>query len=161
MQIASFDIISGYLGKMLTTLQQPVAYYFHSSHNSFLLNEFLGRQISLQFTGQIQCIQCQRKIKKSFQQDYCYPCLQKLYECNLCLIHPEKCRYPEGQCSVHDWFHAHCGQPHVIYLANSSGLKVGITRSQNIPGRWIDQGATQGLKIAEVQNRYQAGCLEV
>jgi len=40
-----------------------------------------------------------------------------------------------------------------IYLANSSGIKVGITRQTQIPTRWIDQGAVQALPIFKVQSR--------
>ncbi|MFT3742222.1 MAG: DUF2797 domain-containing protein [Gammaproteobacteria bacterium] len=153
--------LTGRLNKLRTELQWPVNYYFPSHPTPVLLNDWLGKSITLKFAGEIQCIQCDRHIKKSFQQGYCYPCLQKLYECNLCVIHPEKCRYHEGRCNPNDWFHAHCGQPHVVYLANSSTLKVGITRSSHIPSRWIDQGATQGLVIAKVSNRHQAGQIEV
>ena len=52
-------------------------------------------------------------------------------------------------------------QDHIVYLANSSGLKVGITRATQVPTRWIDQGASQALAIARVRNRFQSGLLEV
>jgi hypothetical protein len=52
-------------------------------------------------------------------------------------------------------------QSHFIYLANASGLKVGITRGTNIPNRWIDQGAAQALPILQVNNRYMSGLVEV
>lgn len=153
--------ILGNLEKMRTEIATPVQYKLHLGEETVYLNKLLGKKISLNFTGQINCIQCGRKINKSFQQGYCFPCLQRLQECNLCMIHPEKCNYYKGGCNPNDWVHSNCGQNHIIYLANSSGLKVGITRSSQIPTRWIDQGATQALPIFEVSNRYQAGTIEM
>ena len=77
------------------------------------------------------------------------------------MIHPEKCLVETGQCDPTQWAHQQCHQPHVVYLANSSGLKVGITREKNVPMRWIDQGAAQALPIFKTANRYQAGLIEV
>jgi len=77
------------------------------------------------------------------------------------MIHPERCLVETGKCDPTDWAHEHCHQKHIVYLANTSGLKVGITRTKNNPSRWIDQGAIQALPIFETQNRYQAGIVEV
>ena len=52
-------------------------------------------------------------------------------------------------------------KPHVVYLANSSNVKVGVTRKSQIPTRWIDQGAHEAIEIVEVPNRYLAGITEV
>ena len=52
-------------------------------------------------------------------------------------------------------------QPHIVYLANSSNVKVGVTRKAQVPTRWIDQGAHEAIVIAEVPNRYLAGITEV
>ena len=52
-------------------------------------------------------------------------------------------------------------QPHLVYLALSSHLKVGVTRKSQIPTRWIDQGAHKAVGILEVPNRYLAGVGEV
>jgi hypothetical protein len=49
---------------------------------------------------------------------------------------------------------------HVVYLANSSGVKVGITRATQVPTRWIDQGASQALPILRVATRQQSGLVE-
>jgi hypothetical protein len=48
-----------------------------------------------------------------------------------------------------------------VYLANSSNVKVGVTRKQQVPTRWIDQGAHEAIEIVEVPNRYLAGITEV
>ncbi len=52
-------------------------------------------------------------------------------------------------------------QEHYVYLANSSGIKVGITRGTQIPTRWIDQGASQALPIFRVGTRLISGKIEV
>ncbi len=152
--------IVGNIRKMSAVFKAPVEYKLPVGSESVVLNPLVGSKIQLHYLGEIHCIQCSRKTSKSFHQGYCFPCYRKLLECDLCSIHPEKCRFYEGVCSTDDWAHSHCGQPHVVYLANSSGLKVGITRASHIPSRWIDQGATQGLVIMKVQNRYQAGVVE-
>lgn len=81
-------------------------------------------------------------------------------DCNLCMIHPEKCNYPKHDCPD-TWEHEHCKKEHIVYLANSSGLKVGITRINQIPTRWIDQGASQAVPLFKVYNRYHSGVVEV
>lgn len=151
----------GTLKKMSAELRDPVQYTLLLDGTPISLNDLLGQKIQLRYRGEIHCIRCDRKTNKSFQQGYCFPCYRRLLECGLCMIHPEKCRHYEGICQADDWAHAHCIQPHVVYLANSSGLKVGITRAHHFQTRWIDQGATQGLVIFRVQNRYQAGLVEV
>ena len=74
---------------------------------------------------------------------------------------PEKCHYHLGTCREPEWGETHCMIEHVVYLANSSGLKVGITRGSQIPTRWIDQGAVQALPIYYVASRYLSGLVEV
>lgn len=152
---------NGILHKMQTEYAQPVNYYLQLENQKVSLNDLLGQTIQLKFTGSIYCIQCNRKTSKSFQQGHCYPCYRRLWECNLCLIHPQNCGYYQGHCDPNDWAHAHCTTSHIVYLANSSQLKVGITRCSHIPTRWIDQGATQGLPLFQVNNRRQAGLVEM
>jgi hypothetical protein len=74
---------------------------------------------------------------------------------------PETCHYAAGTCRESSWGEEFCFQPHVVYLANSSGIKVGITRQTQIPIRWIDQGAVQALPIFKVQSRYISGLIEI
>lgn len=151
----------GYLHKMSVIHGNPIRYQLKLNNDIIELNQFLNKKITLEFLNEIHCIQCDRKITKSFQQGYCFPCMQKINECNNCMIHPEKCLVESGKCDPNDWAHRQCHQEHIVYLANSSGLKVGITRLSNIPSRWIDQGAAQALPIFKTQNRYQAGLVEV
>jgi hypothetical protein len=104
---------------------------------------------------------CGRATKKSFAQGHCYPCFKKLAQCDTCIMKPELCHFFEGTCREPDWAERHCFQPHVVYLANASGLKVGITRASQMPTRWLDQGAVQALPILEVDTRQQSGFVEV
>ena len=73
---------------------------------------------------------------------------------------PEKCHYDAGTCREPDWAQSHCFVDHIVYLANTSGVKVGITRHSQVPTRWMDQGATQAQPIARVQHRQLSGLLE-
>ena len=139
----------------------PVAYTLPIGEEQIPLNPLLGKTIRLTFTGDIHCVVCGRKTNKSFNQGYCYPCFRDLAQCDLCIVKPELCHYDQGTCREPEWGEAHCMQPHYVYVANSSGLKVGITRGNQIPTRWMDQGAVQALPVFRVQSRYQAGLLEV
>lgn len=154
-------MIHGNLRKMSAIPGHLVQYHWVLGEHVIPLNDCLGKTLQLRFTGQIHCIQCGRRTRKSYQQGYCFPCLQRLAECHFCVVRPEKCKVRDGDCRHDDWAHSQCAQPHTVYLANSSGIKVGITRCSQIPTRWIDQGAVQGLPIFQVANRYQSGVIEM
>jgi hypothetical protein len=151
---------SGALRKLRAELGEAVTYRLPIGTEEVPLNALLGRKIALHFLGTIACISCGRKTKKSFNQGHCYPCFQKLASCDSCIVSPEKCHFDAGTCREPEWAEQHCHQPHVVYLANSSGLKVGITRGTQVPTRWIDQGAVQALPILGVQTRLQSGLVE-
>ena len=153
--------MKGNLRKMISENTSPVTYSLPVGDNLIALNEFLGKKISLNYSGTINCIACDRKINKSFNQGYCFPCLRSLAECDSCIVKPELCHFAEGTCRDEEWGKSHCMQDHFVYLANSSGIKVGITRHTQIPTRWIDQGATQALPIYRVANRHISGLVEV
>jgi hypothetical protein len=153
--------VSGTLQKLNTQLKQTVEYHLPVGEKQIALNPLLGKQIQIQFLGEINCSYCDRKIKKSFAQGFCYPCFRKLARCDSCIMSPEKCHYFEGSCREEAWADAHCMQDHFVYLANSSGIKVGITRGTQIPTRWMDQGAIQAIPIFRVSNRLQSGLVEV
>jgi hypothetical protein len=125
------------------------------------MNDLIGETIQLEFNGQISCANCGKATNKSYSQGYCYPCCQKLARCDLCIMKPETCHHHLGTCREPQWGLDNCFAPHVIYLANSSGVKVGITRKSNIPSRWIDQGAVSALPILEVDTRLKSGQIEV
>ena len=151
----------GVMRKMKTRLEQPVAYAMSLDRQLHHLNPLLGKPVRLEYSGNIFCIQCGRKSSKSFNQGYCYPCFQRLAQCDSCIIHPEQCHYEQGTCREPHWGERHCMQDHIVYLANASGLKVGITRGTQVPTRWIDQGATQALAVMRVRSRLQSGTVEV
>ena len=153
--------ISGHLRKMVTTLESPVVYRLPLDDELIPINDYIGSKISLQYTGNIHCIACGRKTNKSFNQGYCYPCFQSLAACDMCIMKPETCHYHQGTCREPEWGEQHCMQDHYVYLANSSGIKVGITRKPQIPIRWIDQGASQALPIFRVASRLLSGKIEV
>jgi len=153
--------VTGRLRKMPAEAGDPVSYTLAVGDHRVPLNEWIGRPVRLEFENVIRCIHCDRKTSKSFNQGYCYPCFRKLAECDSCIMSPEKCHYHLGTCRQPEWGEAHCMVEHVVYLANSSGLKVGITRASQVPVRWIDQGAVDAIPMLRVASRYLSGLVEV
>lgn len=150
----------GYLHKMLVSLHDPVQYRLNLSGQPLLLNDLLGQRLRLEYMQNIECIHCGREIRKSFNQGYCYPCFSSLAQCDMCIVSPEKCHYHLGTCREPEWGLANCMQPHIVYLSNTSDVKIGITRESQLPTRWIDQGAVQALAILRVTKRYHSGLVE-
>ena len=151
----------GNISKMKVVLASPVEYQLPVDDALIELNSHIGGKIRLDYQGEINCIACGRKTGKSYAQGYCYPCFISLAECDMCIVKPETCHFDAGTCRDAEWAMQHCMKPHFVYLANSSAVKVGITRGSQIPTRWIDQGAAQALPIFRVSSRYQSGLLEV
>ena len=160
-------LASGFISKMEFSiidgpgLCKSVEYYLVVDNNrQVLLNDLLGQQITLKFSGAIRCQNCHKPTNKSYQQGYCYPCATKLARCDLCIVNPHTCHYHVGTCREPSWGEKHCFIPYIVYLANSSGIKVGVSRASNLLNRWVDQGAIQGLGIIKAASRYQAGLIE-
>ncbi len=153
--------VTGRLRKMPAEAGAPVAYTLAVGDSRIPLNDCLGKRVHIDFEGVIRCINCDRTTKKSFNQGFCYPCFRKLAACDSCIMSPEKCHYHLGTCREPEWGETHCMVEHVVYLANSSGLKVGITRGTQVPTRWIDQGAVDAIPMVRVSSRYIAGLVEV
>ena len=152
--------VTGDLRKMRVEDASPVRYFLRIGDERIPLNERLGETIRLEFSGRIHCIACGRETRKSFNQGHCFPCFRKLASCDRCITSPELCHFHLGTCREPEWGLEHCMQPHVVYLANSSGVKVGITRAGQIPTRWIDQGASQALPMIKVASRRASGLIE-
>ena len=152
---------TGALEKMRVSGGEPVAYVLELGDAQVPMNELLGRRVALRFGGEILCTACGRKTNKSFNQGYCYPCFQKLAACDTCVMSPERCHYDAGTCREPEWGERNCMTDHVVYLANSTGVKVGITRASQVPIRWMDQGAVAAVPFARTATRHQAGLLEV
>ncbi len=156
--------MSEYIGnvrKMRTEYTSPVSYSLPIGDDMVPMNELIGQILRIEYSGEINCIACGRKTSKSFQQGYCFPCMRSLPECDQCIVRPELCHFDSGTCRDETWGLNNCMQDHYLYLANSSGLKVGITRGTQIPTRWMDQGATQALPVIRADSRHNVGQLEV
>ncbi len=151
----------GFLRKMISVHHDPIDYYLHLDDQELHLNPYIGTRVKLAYTGLIQCLNCARATSKSYSQGYCYPCFKRLAQCDLCVMSPERCHYHKGTCRDEKFALGFCMQPHIVYIANSSGIKVGITKQENLPTRWIDQGAVQALPIVSVASRMQSGLVEV
>lgn len=150
----------GALSKMAVRLGETAQYAIRLDENEVPVNPLLGKRVRLEYLGAIHCSHCGRKTKKSFAQGYCYPCFTKLAQCDSCIMSPERCHFEAGTCREPSWGQQFCMTDHVVYLANSSGIKVGITRASQIPTRWLDQGASQALPIFRVATRQQSGFVE-
>jgi len=138
-----------------------VEYTLPVGEDAVAMNELIGRRLEFHYLKQIYCIHCGEVIKKSYAQGYCYPCFSSLAETDACILRPELCRAHEGISRDMQWSKQHCLTDHFVYLALTSGLKVGVTSESQIPTRWIDQGAGSALVLARTPNRYLAGCIEV
>jgi hypothetical protein len=150
----------GQVRKLRGVLNTPVDYFWTIGDTEYSINSWLGKKLNIQFLNQISCLHCARITKKSFNQGYCYPCFRRLARCDSCILKPEKCHYHHNTCREPAWGFSHCMQTHIVYLANTSGIKVGITRAHHIPTRWIDQGAIQAIPFFSVQTRYESGLIE-
>lgn len=150
----------GVLTKMSTELTDTVQYYLIFETDFLNVNQILDKKISLNFL-RYQCLNCGLQ-KKVFRQGYCYDCFSSIPQAGNWIMKPElstahldeEDRDLEFEKSVQL-------KPHIVYLANSSDVKVGVTRKTQIPTRWIDQGAHEAIEIVEVPNRYLAGITEV
>lgn len=154
------ELARGALDKMAARLDAPVQYALRLGEAQVPLNPLIGRPLRLEYLGAIHCSHCGRRTAKSFGQGYCYPCFKKLPQCDSCIVSPEKCHHALGTCRDPAWGERFCMTGHVVYLANSSGVKVGITRASQVPTRWLDQGACQALPILRVATRQQSGLVE-
>lgn len=153
--------INTHLRKLKTSNGDPIQYNLHTDDGLVLLNDFVGKELKIEFTGKIYCKSCGKPTKKSYFQGFCYPCFKNAPEAAECIIKPELCRAHLGEGRHLEWEENHHNQPHVVYLAISSSVKVGVTSVRNIPTRWIDQGASSAVIIAHTPNRYIAGIIEV
>lgn len=155
----------GTLIKMRTEWQDPVLYTLVDAvkpENTIRINNLVGRSLMIRHRGEINCIHCGQSIRKTFGEGSCYPCFTRLPQNDICILKPELCHYhkPEDPCRDPEWGERNCFIPHVLYLAVSSGLKVGITRHTQVPTRWMDQGASYALPVLRVADRFAVGRIE-
>ena len=151
----------GTLTKMTTQLQEPVQYTLKLGEDQVDMNALLGQPIRLHFTGAIYCKVCGEKTNKSFGEGFCFKHFRDHPSNSPCILKPELCEGHLGKGRDVTWEKEHHVQPHIVYLALTSGVKVGVTRATQVPTRWIDQGAWQAIRLAEVPYRQLAGEIEV
>lgn len=145
---------------MQTEFGNPIQYYL-VFENSFLnLNQVLNKTITIELTG-YQCLNC-GKNKKIYRQGFCYDCFYSSPAVGDWIMKPELSTAHLGVADRDLDYETRVQlQPHIVYLALSSEVKVGVTRKTQVPTRWIDQGAEKAIAIVEVPNRYLAGITEV
>lgn len=146
---------------MRSVFNDPVEYYLPIGDVEVPMNSLIGSEIEMEYLGEIHCIKCGRKTSKSFFQGYCYPCYTTAPETEECVLRPELCRAHLGEARDMDFASKYCLIDQVVYLSLTSGIKVGVTRSTQVPFRWIDQGAVRAVELARAPNRYTAGLIEV
>jgi hypothetical protein len=150
----------GVLRKMQTEFGNPIQYYLVFEESFLYVNQLLNKNIEINFSG-YQCLNCGKK-KKIYRQGFCYDCFYSSASVGDWIMKPE---LSTAHLGIQDRDLAYEEkvqlQPHIVYLALSSEVKVGVTRKTQVPTRWIDQGAIQAVSIVEVPNRYLAGVTEV
>lgn len=150
----------GVLTKMQTEFGNPIQYYLVFEDSFLNVNQLLDKEVEISFAG-FQCLNCQKK-KKIFRQGFCYDCFYSSPAVGDWIMRPELSTAHLGIADRDLEYEQKAQlQPHVVYLALSSEIKVGVTRKSQVPTRWIDQGAAQAIAIVEVPNRYLAGITEV
>ena len=150
----------GVLTKMQTEFANPIQYYLVFDDGFLHMNQLLGKDIEFVKTG-TQCLCCGQR-KNIFAQGFCYQCFSQSAQAGAWIMRPELSQAHLGIADRDLDYETRVQlQPHVVYLASSSDIKVGVTRSTQMPTRWIDQGASFALPILEVPNRYLAGITEV
>jgi len=150
----------GVLTKMNTENGTPIQYYLVFEDDFLNINQLINKKVAIQFL-RYQCLNCGRD-RKIYRQGFCYESFYEIPQAADWVIKPElsKAHLDQEERDL-EYEKKVQLQPHIVYLANSSNVKVGVTRKTQVPTRWIDQGAHEALEIVEVPNRYLAGITEV
>ncbi|MEO8773400.1 MAG: DUF2797 domain-containing protein [Gelidibacter sp.] len=150
----------GVLTKMTTEFSQPIQYYLVFENDFINMNQLLNKTITIQFVG-YQCLNCALN-KPIYRQGFCKSCFFDIPQAADWIMRPElSTAHLDKEDRDLEYEKKVQLQPHIVYLANSSNVKVGVTRKSQVPTRWIDQGAHEAIEIVEVPNRYLAGLTEV
>ena len=153
-------MFNGVLRKMITELKDPVNYFLDMGNDFIVFNSIIENNITIEFDG-YSCLNCCSN-QEIYRQGYCKKCFFDLPSTADWVIRPEMSKaHLDIEERDLDYEKKVQLQPHVVYLAYTSGIKVGVTRKSQVPTRWIDQGATSAIEIVEVPNRYLAGVSEV
>ena len=153
-------LLKGQILKMSTQIGEPIQYYLNLSGDLLNMNQLFDKKISIKHIG-YQCVNC-GKNEKLYRMGFCKNCFFESPYASDTIIRPELSTahlgIQERDLDVEKEIQL---QPHIVYLAYTGDVKVGVTRASQIPTRWIDQGATFALPIAKTENRYEAGMIEV
>jgi len=150
----------GVLTKMQTEGGTPIQYYLVFDNSFLHVNQLLGKDFEINFMG-FSCTNCSKK-KKIYRMGFCYDCFYSIPSAGDWIMRPELSTAHLGVADRDLAYEQKVQlQPHVVYLAASSDMKVGVTRKTQVPTRWIDQGASYATPLVEVPNRYLAGITEV
>lgn len=150
----------GVLQKMQTEIGSPIQYYMVFKNDFLNINQVLDKKIKIDFI-KYQCLNCGND-RPIYRQGFCKNCFFEIPSAGDWIMRPELSTAhldKEDRDLVYE--KKVQLQPHIVYLANSSNVKVGVTRKTQVPTRWIDQGAHEAIEIVEVPNRYLAGITEV
>jgi hypothetical protein len=160
-------ILTTNLRKMSTSLDEGAKYILNvvnivDYEGTYFMNPLVGEEICIRYEGDIHCIESGKKIRKTFGEGMSYDAWLKSPLSAPSIVRPELSRIHEG-IALRDaaWEEEYHNKPHYVYLSLTSGVKVGVTRVQNKISRWIDQGAVQGIVVAETPYRQLAGLMEV
>ncbi|MGK0290615.1 MAG: hypothetical protein ACI86H_002074 [bacterium] len=149
------------MGTQYNPETSEVSYHLNLDGEDVLsLNELLGQTIQIEFLNQIFCSNCNVQVKKTYGGAYCYPCFSQLANADLCFMQPHRCHHHLGTCRSNEFAEAYCFQPHILYLAKSSHIKIGITKQGKQIARWMDQGASEAKIIGVFPDRFQVGAAE-
>lgn len=150
----------GQILKMCTQNGKPIQYYLNLSQDILNMNQLIGKNLHWKMVG-YQCVNCGND-EKIYRMGFCKKCFFESPYASETIIRPELSTahlgIGERDLAVEESIQL---APHIVYLAYTGEVKVGVTRESQIPTRWIDQGATFALTIAKTDNRYEAGMIEV
>lgn len=146
---------------MLAGSDGTVQYALRLASGPLELAPHIGHPFTVRATGVLSCMSCRKRVRKLYGQGLCYPCLVNAPEASECIIRPELCQAHLGGGRDPQWERDHHDTEHFVYLSQTGGVKVGVTRSTQVPVRWIDQGAVAAVLIARVPYRQLAGLIEV
>ncbi|MCU0329122.1 MAG: DUF2797 domain-containing protein [Chitinophagales bacterium] len=147
-----------HITKMHFTVSEDMKVEYFLGNLSIL--DLIGKQVTFSFQH-LKCLSCEKIVKKFYGQGLCYICLQTSSLASECIVNPELCRAHEGigrDLAFEEQYH---NKPHVVYIANSGGYKVGVTQVSQIPQRWVDQGANYAMIFAKTPYRQLAGLIEI
>ncbi|WP_435264197.1 DUF2797 domain-containing protein [Tenacibaculum sp. nBUS_03] len=150
----------GVLKKMATENLETVQYYLDMKTDFLNMNQLLEKVLEFHFIT-YECLSCGLE-KEIYRQGFCKKCFFETAKAGDWIMRPELSKAHLGIEDRDLEYEKQAQlQPHIVYLANSSNVKVGVTRKNQVPTRWIDQGAHEAIEIVEVPNRYLAGITEV